>query len=135
MTKAQIVQWQEGSEGHALYGAASVLRPEDREDFEGLAPYGYTLGMGEVDMDRMVLVQLAPGGVGEPRETPVTLWSLHDQRDKLGAEANSKEAERAAADLVAAARPGASGAKALAAEVRKVEIRAVLAEVEAEKAR
>lgn len=133
--RAQIIHWQADSEGAALYGPASLLRPEDREDFEARALYGYTLGVGEVDMDRMILVSQPPGGVGQPTETPVTVWSLRDQREKLGSEASAKEAERDAADAVAAARPGAGGAKALAVEVRKAELRAVLAEVEAEKAR
>lgn len=126
--RAQIIQWQTETEGFALFGPVSVLRPEDASDFHARAPYGFTLAVGEVDLDRLVLIDRGPKGTAEPRETPVTVWSLEDQREKLGAEASAKEAERDAADAVAAARPGADGAKVLAIEARKAEIRAVLAE-------
>lgn len=131
--KVQLIQWQAESEGEALFGPTSVLLPEDGADFEASGLYGYSRRVGEVDMDRMVLIDPGPRGSGEPTETPVTLWTLAEQRAKLGAGNAAKESARATDDAAAAARPGASGAKALAANAERAKLRAIVESIAAEK--
>ncbi len=43
MKLVQLVHWQKGSEGERLHGLVSLLLPEDSDDFQREAPYGYTL--------------------------------------------------------------------------------------------
>ncbi len=131
--KVTIIQWQEGSEGFEEFGPYSVLLPEDSEDFEAAAPYGYSRGVGEADMDRMVLIDRGPRGIDEPKEHPITVWSIGEQRAKLGPGSAAKESARAAADAAAAARPGATGAKALAADAERAKLRAIVESLAAEK--
>lgn len=43
MRTVQLISWERGSVGAGLHGLVSVLLPEDSEDFQREAPYGYAL--------------------------------------------------------------------------------------------